>query len=275
MHQSTGTKEVKVNNSVVFRNTRSGTKMNKSYLLIRFVLCSACVLLGFLAVSQYKSLQKTPEEKFIEGKTTDDLSNDYITLYNKNIALHERNSQLSNNVSILEAVRNGDAGLQSVLQDEAASAKRQAGLLEISGNGISVVITPDEEVPITSNMLIQFVNEVKAADAMAISINGQRVVPMTDIRDTVSGFSVNWEPFSYSSPITILARGNGVDMYGALQMVGGVLDKWEQSHIDVHVDIVDNLTVPALGLKQQEAMDLSPFSADKNNTEAVTETGPQ
>jgi|GEM_PF-285365 len=275
MHQSTGTKEVKVNNSVVFRNTRSGTKMNKSYLLIRFVLCSACVLLGFLAVSQYKSLQKTPEEKFIEGKTTDDLSNDYITLYNKNIALHERNSQLSNNVSILEAVRNGDAGLQSVLQDEAASAKRQAGLLEISGNGISVVITPDEEVPITSNMLIQFVNEVKAADAMAISINGQRVVPMTEIRDTVSGFSVNGEPFSYSSPITILARGKGVDMYGALQMVGGVLDKWEQSHIDVHVDIVDNLTVPALGLKQQEAMDLSPFSADKNNTEAVTETGPQ
>lgn len=275
MHQSTGTKEVKVNNSVVFRNTRSGTKMNKSYLLIRFVLCSACVLLGFLAVSQYKSLQKTPEEKFIEGKTADDLSNDYITLYNKNIALHERNSQLSNNVSILEAVRNGDAGLQSVLQDEAASAKRQAGLLEVSGNGISVVITPDEEVPITSNMLIQFVNEVKAADAMAISINGQRVVPMTEIRDTVSGFSVNGEPFSYSSPITILARGKGVDMYGALQMVGGVLDKWVQSHIDVHVDIVDNLTVPALGLKQQEAMDLSPFSADKNNTEAVTETGPQ
>jgi len=274
MHQSTGTKEVKVN-SVVFRNTRSGTKMNKSYLLIRFVLCCACVLLGFLAVSQYKSLQKTPEEKFIEGKTTDDLSNDYITLYNKNIALHERNSQLSNNVSILEAARNGDAGLQSVLQDEAAAAKRQAGLLEVSGNGISVVITPDEEVPITSNMLIQFVNEVKAADAMAISINGQRVVPMTEIRDTVSGFSVNGEQFSYSSPITILARGKGVDMYGALQMVGGVLDKWAQSHIDVHVDIVDNLTVPALGLKQQQAMDLSPFSADKANTAAVTETAPK
>jgi len=137
------------------------------------------------------------------------------------------------------------------------------------------VITPDEEVPITSNMLIQFVNEVKAADAMAISINGQRVVPMTEIRDTVSGFSVNGEAFSYSSPITILARGKGVDMYGALQMVGGVLDKWAQSHIDVHVDIIDYLTVPALGLKQQETMDLSPFSADKKNTEAVTETGPQ
>lgn len=246
-----------------FRIFRSKTRTAGSYLLIRFVLCFACALLGFLAVSQYKSLQKTPEEKFIEGKTTDELSNDYITLFNKNKALIERNAQLTKSASNLDAARNGDAELQTILLSEEAAARRQAGLLEVSGSGISVVITPDGKVPITSNMLIQFVNEIKAADAMAISINDQRVVPMTEIRDTVSGFSVNGEPFSYASPITILARGNGVDLYSALQMVGGVLDKWAQSHIDVHVDIVDNLTVPALGEKQQEKMSLASFSIDK------------
>jgi len=246
-----------------FRIFRSKTRTAGSYLLIRFVLCFACALLGFLAVSQYKSLQKTPEEKFIEGKTTDELSNDYITLFNKNKALIERNAQLTKSASNLDAARNGDAELQTILLSEEAAARRQAGLLEVSGSGISVVITPDGKVPITSNMLIQFVNEIKAADAMAISINDQRVVPMTEIRDTVSGFSVNGEPFSYANPITILARGNGVDLYSALQMVGGVLDKWAQSHIDVHVDIVDNLTVPALGEKQQEKMSLASFSIDK------------
>lgn len=246
-----------------------------SYLLIRFVLCFTCALLGFLAVSQYKSLQKTPEEKFIEGKTTDELSNDYITLFNKNLALIERNVQLTKSASNLDAVRNGDAELQTILLDEEAAAKRQAGLLEVSGSGISVVITPDEKVPITSNMLIQFVNEIKAADAMAISINDQRVVPMTEIRDTVSGFSVNGEQFSYASPITILARGNGVDLYSALQMVGGVLDKWAQSHIDVHVDIVDNLTVPALGEKQQEEMSLASFSIDKTTPAPTQASKPE
>jgi uncharacterized protein YlxW (UPF0749 family) len=243
-----------------FRIFRTKTRTAGSFLLLRFVLCFACALLGFLAVSQYKSLQKTPEEKFIEGKTTDELSNDYITLYNKNLALVERNSQLTENAGNLDAARNGDAELHTILLGEEAAAKRQAGLLTVSGNGISVVISPDEKVPITSNMLIQFVNEIKAADALAISINNQRVVPMTEIRDTVSGFSVNGEQFSYANTITILARGNGVDMYSALQMVGGVLDKWAQSHIDVHVDIVDNVTVPALGEKQQEKMSLASFS---------------
>lgn len=227
--------------------------------MVRILLFLSCALLGFLAISQYKSLQKTPEEEFIEGKTIEELSSDYINLYNKNIALRDRNIKLTDDVSSLEAVRNGDIGLQVILQQELSAAKRQAGFDAVSGNGISVVITPDDEVPITSNMLIQFVNEIKSADALAISVNGQRVAAMTEIRDTVEGFSVNGELFSYDSPITILALGKGVDMYGALQMVGGVLDKWTQIHIDVHVDIVDNLYIPALGDKQQESMSLSGF----------------
>ena len=83
---------------------------------------------------------------------------------------------------------------------------------------------------------------------------------MTEIRDTVSGYSVNGIAFSYEDPITILALGKGVDMYGALQMVGGILDKWEQSRIDVHVDIVENLTIPALGEEQRAGMDVSAYS---------------
>lgn len=241
---------------------KSGTRISKSYLWIRAVLFFCCALLGFLGISQYRSLQKTEEEKFIEGKTIDELSSDYITLYDKHAALLSRNSLLTEDVIKLESASSDDAKLQSLLLDEAKAARRQAGLEPVTGTGISVVITPDQDAPITSNMLIQFVNEIKAADALAISVNDQRIVAMTEIRDTVSGFSVNGQAFSYDSPITIDALGSGVDMYSALQMVGGVLDKWEQSRIDVHVDIVDNLTVPSLGEAQQAAMSLSAFSGD-------------
>jgi uncharacterized protein YlxW (UPF0749 family) len=210
------------------------------------LLCISCLLLGFLAVSQYKSLQKTPEEKFVEGKTTDELSGDYITLIEKNEALQERYLKLTAEIADLEATRNGDTRLKDILQSEKDAALRQAGLAPVTGGGISVVVTPSEDARITSNMLIQFVNEIKAADALAISINDQRVVPMTEIRDTVSGYSVNGIAFSYEDPITILALGKGVDMYGALQMVGGIRTM-EQSRIDVHVDIVENLTIPACG----------------------------
>jgi len=273
MNQSKGIKETNVNKGIISRVFGFGEKRSRNYRITRVVACLTCVLLGFLVISQYSSLRKTPEEQFIEGKTTEELSVEYITLYNKNIALLERGDQLANSVSELAAARNNDAELKAILLSEAEAAGKQAGLLDASGPGISVVITPDEAVPITSNMLIQFVNEIKAADALAISVNGERVVAMTEIRDTVSGFSVNGEQFSYDSRITILALGNGVDMYGALQMVGGVLDKWEQSHIDVHVDIVDNLTIPALGEKQQVEMDLSAFSVEKVSTTPTPAAG--
>jgi len=227
---------------------------------IRIVLFFACAFLGFLMISQYKSLIKTPEEKFVEGKTSDELALDYMSLYNKNIALADRNRALTENASKLEAASRNDKDLTSVLTEEDQDALRRAGLMEASGSGISVVIHPDKDVPITSNMLIQFINEVKAADASAISINNQRVVAMTEVRDTVLGFSVNGVTFYYDNPITIVALGNGVDMYGALQMIGGVLDKWTQDHIDVHVDIVDNLTVPALADWQADAMSLLPYA---------------
>jgi len=53
------------------------------------------------------------------------------------------------------------------------------------------------------------------------------------------------------------------------------LDKWAQSHIDVHVDIVDNLTVPALEEKQQEEMSLASFSIDKTTPVPSRATDPK
>ena len=232
----------------------------RAYVMVRLVLCASCALLGFLAMSQYKSLQKTPEEKFVEGKTRAELASDYITLFEKHGALLKRNSELSAEVSSLEAAQDDEAGIMSVLRGEAQAVIRQAGLADVNSGGIRVIITPSEKFPVTSSMLIQFVNEIKAADASAIAVSGQRVVPMTEIRDTVSGFTVNGVPYSYDDPITIDAAGNGVDMYGALQMVGGILDKWEQSHIDVHVDIVNDMTVPALAEDIQARMDLSAYA---------------
>ena len=242
-----------------------GKKAADLFRPVYLILFAACLLLGFLTASQYLSLRKSPEEKFVADKSIDELSSAYIALYQKNADLRARYETLSENVSDLQDSRNDEQKLAAVLQNERDTALRQAGLAAVTGGGITVTVNPDDSIPISANMLIQFINEIKAADASAISINDQRVVPMTEIRDTVNGYSVNGVYYSYDDSIRIQAIGSGVDMYGALQMVGGILDKWEQSHIDVHVDIVDNLTVPALGDQQRERMDLSLFAVSDDS----------
>lgn len=213
-----------------------------------------CAVLGILVISQWMSLRLTPEEKLVEGKTISELKEDYVNLETKNRILLERNRELTDAVEELEEIGTDDKELEIILRQETSDARKLAGLETVTGDGILLTIEPDEEYPVSSNMLIQMVNELKAADAAAITVNGQRLVAMSEIRDTVSGFSVNRVSFSYRDPITIAALGDGVALFNALSMVGGILDKWEESHIDVSVDIADNLIMLPLAAWQIEYM---------------------
>lgn len=237
------------------------SRMNKLQIQ-KVILFFACLLLGLISVWQYKSLQMTKEEKFVDGKTTSDLAADYIILYTKNQELAERNQLLIRSAADISSAQNDEGELEKLLSKEMQLTKKKAGMVEMAGEGIEVIITPSASVPITANMMIQFINELKAAGAEAIAVNNQRVVPMTEIRDTYTGYTVNGELFFYDSAISIRAVGNNVDLYNALRMVGGILDKWEEGNIDVHVDIVDNLIVPALGKEEVIRMDLSSYVDD-------------
>lgn len=221
----------------------------------KVILFIVCAVLGILVISQWVSLRQTPEEKLVEGKTISELKEDYLNLEAKNRILLERNRELTSAFEELEEIGTDDKELERLLRQEASNARKLAGLETVTGGGIIITIEPDVAYPISSNMLIQMVNELKASDASAITVNGQRLVAMSEIRDTISGFSVNRVSFSYSDPIVIEALGKGVDLFNALSMVGGVLDKWEDSHIDVKVDIADNLIMPPLADWQIEYMD--------------------
>ena len=57
------------------------------------------------------------------------------------------------------------------------------GTTDVTGEGVVVTLTDTEESSITADDLITLVNELRFAGAEAISINGVRIMPMTDIVD--------------------------------------------------------------------------------------------
>lgn len=241
------------------KETKTADPMSKR--TIRILLCFSCMILGFLAVSQYLSLMKTKEEKFIEGKSYDELAADYIVLLEKNETLRSRNTDLADELSKLYGAQNDDEDSLLILTDEMRAAQREAGILPVIGEGIVITIDAESAVTVNSNMIIQLLNELKASDAQAISINGQRCVAMTEVRDTVSGYTVNGYSFSYADDVIIIATGNSVNMYNALQMVGGVLDKWTEKGISFSIEIEDNLLVNAVDDATAEKMDLSAYTS--------------
>ena len=141
------------------------------------------------------------------------------------------------------------------------ASKRDAGFLSVYGEGIVITIDADRSVPVNSNMIIQLLNEIKASDAQAISINGQRCVAMTEVRDTVNGYTVNGTSFTYADDVIIMATGNSVNMYNALQMVGGVLDKWTEKGVDFHIEISESIAINAIDEETASRMDLSAYAS--------------
>ena len=237
------------------------TTDNRSRRTIRILLCVSCLLLGFLAMSQYLSLIKTKEEIFVEGKTYDELAADYIVLLAKNESLQTRNSDLADELSRMKGAQNDDEDSSLILTDEMRASQREAGFLSVYGEGLVITIDADSAVTVNSNMIIQLLNEIKASDAQAIAINGQRCVAMTEVRDTVSGFTVNGASFSYADDVIIMATGNSVNMYNALQMVGGVLDKWTEKGVDFHIEISESIAINAIDEETASRMDLSAYTS--------------
>lgn len=229
----------------------------------QWLIGGVCVLLGMLMMSQYISLQKAPGQKFVEGKSSAELAEDSVALYARQNTLKSRQKDLQNILRDLNTARSDGEDRVAILEKQLADAKRKAGFSEIRGEGLAIVIPP-EESRITANMLLQLVNELKAADVQAVSINQDRVVSSTEIRETRSGLSVNDNFFGAGEELTILAVGKAVDVYNSLNMIGGILDKWEALQIQVQIDIEENITVAPIQDDVYARKDLSSyFAGDK------------
>lgn len=99
-----------------------------------------------------------------------------------------------------------------------ADLKKQAGLTNVSGQGIVITIEPfnneligvDRPLPtIDPDMLRRLVNELNRYDAKEISIDDQRIVSKTPIREVNGNIYINNEPVSsFPIEIRVLAKNN-------------------------------------------------------------------
>ncbi len=153
-----------------------------------------------------------------------------------------------------ELAKGSDAS--ATLNKDLQEKKFLAGLTEAIGPGIQVTLNdsrkpqpfqPADAMPpnIIHDADIQaVVNEMRAAGAEAIAINGQRVVATTSIRCVGPVVQVNGVP--KAPPVLIQAIGDPDAMYGGLKTPDGVAD--QMSRFDpnmIKLEKKEKLTLPA------------------------------
>ena len=90
--------------------------------------------------------------------------------------------------------------------------------------------------------LLRVVNELRAAGAEAVAINGQRLTALSEIRCAGPTLSVN--NVRSSAPFEICAIGDKKTLNNAITMRGGIVDTLAVWKIKVEVETSDEIVIP-------------------------------
>ncbi len=212
-----------------------------------------CVILGILLALQLKSVK--------ENGSVDDLSAMRIQTLQELLdegredkdRLEERIKELEEEIQAYrEAAADENVGNDQALLSEIEHWKKAAGMTDVVGPGVEIVLNDSTSVNTTgeeANYLIHdsdilsVVNELRDAGAEALSLNGHRILATTEIRCSGSVVSINGR--RTSAPFVIDAIGDTDTMFNALMMRNGVVDVLKQWSIQVEVMEVDELLIKA------------------------------
>lgn len=216
---------------------------------VPWAIALVCVVLGFMLSMQFKVQQKVASADEAGMKRSQELAAQLQKAEQERDQLMSELSDLRQKMS-----QSSDKSSENkALAQELEQAQIFAGLIPVSGPGVLVTLndssTPLRPGELAANGIIHdvdvltIVNELAAAGAEAISINGQRLVGRTEIRCTGPTITING--VRTAPPLRISAVGNPNDLESAMLMKNGPVEGLKGWGLEVTVSKEQSLTLPA------------------------------
>lgn len=213
-----------------------------------WAIALVCVVLGFMLSMQFKV-----QNQVALNATGVQRSQELVAQLRK---AEQDRDQLASDVVDLRAQMLAMANNQTQFKDLAQQlelAQVSAGLIPVTGRGVTVTLT-DSSRPVTpgenpNNFIIhdedvlKTVNDLAAAGAEALSINGQRLTGRSEIR--CSGATITINGVRTAPPIVISAVGDPDGMESSINVRGGIGDQLRPFGMQVSVKKETALVVPA------------------------------
>ncbi len=200
-----------------------------------------CILLGIMLSLQYKSVNYNQCMSSLENKRVEELKEDLIKLQNQKNELQDRLVKLEEENQTYANVKAGDSEAVQQIQNNLKKARIFAGLETVKGAGIVVTLDNNEFIHVMDYDILNVVNELRASGAQAISINDERVVAMTEIRDAGQYVIINGKQFK--APFVIKAIADPDDLERSLTLMGGVVEYLEEEQLKVSIKKNDEIII--------------------------------
>ncbi|MEI8198543.1 MAG: DUF881 domain-containing protein [Eubacteriales bacterium] len=205
-------------------------------------------VLGLLIALQLKNINANNLQAYYAKQDLTELQDQVMTLMRENSDLSDQNQNLSDLIASMGDELSGDNKSLQTIMDEKLKAEIFAGLTDVSGSGIQVVMEPGTDVSVKASRLLLLVNELRSSGALAISINDDRIVAMTEIRDTGSTnpqIVINGNSYPATSQFIIRAIYKQEDINRGLQLVNNLIGQLQTVTI-MTVSSSDTISIPKL-----------------------------
>ncbi len=207
-----------------------------------FSIAFVCMVLGFMLALQFRIAMD--QKSSLPYQRVEELSARLIETEKERDALQEQVANLQK----AQSASGGSEG-ERILKE----LRVRSGMTALTGPGVIVTID-DSKIKskagenqnlyiIHDDDLLKVINELRAAGAEAISVNGQRLIATSEIRCAGPTLSVN--NVRSAPPYEIRAIGDSATLENALRMRGGVMETLQVWGIQLEVKASQAVTIPA------------------------------
>ncbi|MDD2392792.1 MAG: DUF881 domain-containing protein [Eubacteriales bacterium] len=215
-------------------------------LLGSISLLIVCVVLGVLVSLQLKSVNSAQNLQLNANKRLEEIQNELIQQTRINRDLADRYAELKNYVETVEnQTFEADDAFQRIMEEK-RNAEIFAGLTEVSGSGVVITILAGTDFFVRDSDLRSVVNELRAAGAQAISVNEERMVATSEIREAGPYIVINGKQFPSNAQFEIKGIARAEDLERAMLMVSGIGEQLELYNIEFEIVKSEKVTIPRL-----------------------------
>ncbi|WP_420856505.1 DUF881 domain-containing protein [Streptomyces mangrovisoli] len=217
-------------------------RLSRAQLIVAVLLFG----LGFGLAVQVAS--NSDSDSALRGARQEDLVRILDELDDRTQRLQDEKQGLEKQRDELENSSNQAAEARKQTAEKEKQLGILAGTVAAQGPGITMTIE-DTKGAVQADMLLDAIQELRAAGAEAIQVNGVRVVTNTYLTD--SGKSVDVDGNKITAPYRFKVIGKPQDLEPALNIPGGVVQTLEKEQATVSVERSDKIVVDALRAAKQ------------------------
>jgi uncharacterized protein YlxW (UPF0749 family) len=219
-------------------------------VLISIMVPLIMAALGFLVVAQIRAGRQLRTQVQVPTRNVYALATLLREEREARLALETQVTDVRKKLEAYERTASEGRSLAEAMGRELETLRIALGLKAMRGPGVVVRLADPKTQPKGSNPvvvsyqdIVAVVNELWAAGAEAIAVNGERLTATTGLSQVGGTVVVNLQRLT--GPFDIVAIGDPATLEGALNIRGGLLDGLRALGLTLTITRRDNLTVPA------------------------------